>query len=232
MDQNLYPLLKNYKFICIGEMHGTKEPAEFLSTLVKLFVSNNKKVIVGMEIPDSLMGSFRQQPDSAGLLKTEFFSRKSDYGLESSAWFHAIVSCNQFGVTFCFFDNGNTDRDLGMHEKLADCSMNDSTAIVVTLTGNVHNKLLPYKNNNTMGCYLKERFGEKVFSVNHIYNGGTMYNRTSEGLALRTIPPSNNAFATATTFEKYFIRNIFSDTDGYSAYYYTNHVTASFPKTK
>lgn len=209
-------------------MHGTKEPAEFLTGLVKTFISNGRKVTVGFEIPKGEMKEFTDKQDTLSLSKTKFFSAKLD-GRSSEAWFRAIGECNRMGAGFCFFDNSKDDRDKGMFEKILECYKADSNAVILTLSGNIHNMLLPYKENKTMGCYLKEYFGNKAFSINHKYNEGTMYNRSSEGLGIHTIPPSDGLFARSTNYNSYFMQSIFKD-DCYSAYHYTKTVTASLPK--
>ena len=228
-DPKLYAALKNYKFICVGEMHGTKEPAEFLTYLAKTFVSNNRSVIVGFEISDHLMENFNKQRDSVGLLKTKFFSNTSDDGRGSEAWFNAINDCNKLGVTFCFFDAVSEQRDLGMFEKLLACYQADSNSVILTLSGNIHNKLIPFNNSKTIGYYLQQRFGAQVCAINHIYNGGTMYTKTSDGLKVHTLDPKNGVFSTATAYKSYYLPNLFNMAD-YSAFFYTRLVTASLPK--
>lgn len=228
-NQQLYAALKGYQFICLGEMHGTKEPAEFLICLARTFVSNNRSVIIGFEITDQLMEAFNKQRDSIGLLKTKFFSNKSGDGRGSEAWFNAVNACNKLGVKFCFFDDSGEQRDLRMFEKILACYQADSNSVILTLSGNIHNKLIPFNGSKTMGCYLQQRFGTKVCSINHIYNGGTMYNKTSDGLKVHTIDPINSVFSTATGYKNYYLTNLFNIAD-YSAFFYSRVVTASLPK--
>ena len=228
-NQSLYNRLKNYRVICIGEMHGTQEPAEFLTGLARSFVSNKRKVMVGFEIPAGEMADFIEQNDSLNLSRSEFFLKGPSDGRNSIAWYNAINTCRKMGAGFCFFDSGS---DKGMYDRVLECYQSDTSAVLITLSGNVHNKLLPCKDIKTMGCYLAEKFGEKVFSINHIYNEGTMYNRSSQGLTLRRAAPKNNAFSTSTSYGAYFIPNIFNQTDGYSAYFYTKTVKASLPWKK
>lgn len=211
-------------------MHGTKEPAEFLVYLAKLFTDKKRKVIVGIEIPKGSMTKFIERPDSIGLTESGFFSVKGGDGRNSEAWFKAINECNnKLKVSFCFLD-GYPDNF--KYDNIMECYNADTNAVILTLTGNVHNKLLPYKDKKQMGCYLKDRFGNKAFSINHIYNEGTMYNLTSDGLNVRTFPPTNGVFATSTNYSNYFLLNIFNTGRDYSAYYYTKIVTASLPFKK
>ncbi|MBS1636885.1 MAG: hypothetical protein JST26_13290 [Bacteroidetes bacterium] len=228
VNQNLYNLLKNYRFICLGEMHGTKEPAEFLTGLAKTFASNNKQVIIGFEIQDSLMASFYQQHDSSGLSKTAFFSGKTVDGRGSEAWFRAINTCNKLGVRFCFFDNTKANRDFVMYENILKCSRADTNAVFITLSGNIHNKIVPHNGSKTMGCYLKERFGKKVCSINYMNNGGTMFSKTADGLKIHQVAPGNSIFSTVTAYENYYLPNIFNIED-YNGFFYTKTMTASLP---
>jgi len=228
-NDKLYSALKDFKCICIGEMHGTKEPAEFLVYLTKLFTDKKRKVIVGIEIPKGSMTKFIERPDSIGLTESGFFSNKGGDGRNSEAWFKAINECNKLKVQFCFLD-GYPDNY--KYDNLMECYKADTNAVILTLTGNVHNKLLPYKDIKQMACYLKDRFGNKVFSINHIYNGGTMYNLTSDGLKVHTSAPTNGIFSTSTNYSNYFLLNIFNTGRDYSAYYYTKVVTASLPFKK
>jgi hypothetical protein len=230
-NQNIYAVLKNFKVICLGEMHGTKEPAEFLIGLTKTFISNKRTVILGLEIPEKLMTQFHKQRDSIGLSQTNFFTEKTVDGRGSEAWFRTLNECNKLGVKFCFFDNSNSNRDLGMYEKLIDCYQADTNAVLLTLSGNVHNRIVPFNDAKTMGCYLKERFGNKVCSINHTNNGGTMFSRTSKGLKVHTIEPTDGIFSTSTMYDNYYLPNIFNITE-YSGFLYTKTMTASLPRTK
>lgn len=230
-NQNIYTALKDYKVICIGEMHGTKEPAEFLIGLTKTFVSNKRTVVIGIEIPESTMAQFQSQSDSIGLSKSKFFTDKTRDGRGSEAWFRAINECNKLGLKFCFFDNSDPDRDLGMFNKLMKCYANDTNVVILTLSGNVHNRIVPFNGAKTMGCYLKERFGDKVCSINHINNGGTMFSRTSAGLKVHTIEPTDGVFTTATKYDSYYLPNIFNSWE-YNGFFYTKTMTASLPHTE
>lgn len=230
-NQEVYSVLKNYKVICLGEMHGTKEPAEFLTGLARTFISNNRRIIVCLEIADSLMTQFAEQRDPTGLSRTNFFSGNRGDGRNSAAWFSVINACNNLGVRFCFFDNSDDNRDLGMYQRIMDCYSGDTTSVVLVLSGNIHNKIVPYKNDSTMGCYLKAHFGRKLCSINHLYNGGTMYNNTSEGLKVHQVQPLNSVFSTATDYDGYYLPNIFT-LDDYTGFFFTRTITASLPAKK
>lgn len=228
-NEKLYSALKDYKCICIGELHGTKEPSDFLVYLAKLFTDKKKKVLVGIEIPKEEMAEFIAKLDNKNLPKTAFFSTKGTDGRNSEAWFNAISECNKLKTPFCFFDSYS---DSLMYTNLIDCYKTDTNYVVLTLTGNIHSRLEPFGDMKTLGSYLIEFFGSKVFSINHIFNEGTSYNSSGDGPTLRKIPPFNSAFATSTNYTSYFISNIFNGPYSCSAFYYTKKVTASLPYKK
>lgn len=226
-NQNIYCLLKKYKCICVGEFHGTKEPSEFLTGLAKTFLANNKKILIGFEIQKSTLLNFPSQNDTNSLSKTIFFNQKRMDGKNSKAWFKAISELNKLNVKFCFFDEGLGDSV--MSKNLINCYKEDTSFVILTLSGNLHNKLLPYKNSKTMGTYLKTFFGDNIFSVNHIFEKGTMYNLTSEGLKIHSLPDKKTNFSLATNYINYFISNTFNKTNGYSGYLFTKEINASLP---
>jgi hypothetical protein len=227
-NDKLYSALKDFKCICIGELHGTKEPADFLVYLTRLFTDKKKKVLVGIEIPKEEMKEFIAKSDNNNLMRTAFFSIKGNDERHSEAWFNAISECNKLKVPFCFFD---AYPDSLMCSNLIDCYKSDTSYIIITLTGNIHSGPEPFGDYKTMGYYLKEYFGNKLFSINHLFNEGTTYNSTDD-LKIRKIPPINNAFATSTSYASYFILNIFDGPYNCSAFYYTKKVTASLPFKK
>ena len=227
-NDKLYSALKDFKCICIGELHGTKEPADFLVYLTRLFTDKKKKVLVGIEIPKEEMKEFIAKPDNNTLKRTAFFSTKGKDRRHSEAWFNAISECNKLKASLCFFDGY---PDTLMYSNLIDCYKSDTSYIIITLTGNIHSSPEPVDDYKTMGCYLKEYFGKKSFAINHFFNEGTIYN-SSDDLTIRNIPPINNAFATSTSYSSYFILNIFDGPYNCSAYYYTKKVTISPPFKK
>lgn len=225
-NASLYASLKNYKCISIGGMHGTEEPAALLAYLTKLFAADHKRVIVGIEIPETTMAKFIAQQDSSHLAQSEFFSGNNGHGRASKAWFNALNACNRLGVDFCFFDSYS---DSTMYLQLLKQYRNDTSAIILTLSNTSHNSFNPNGTGNTMGFYLNNFFGKQFCSINHIFGGGTMYHHSSHGLELYEFPPVNQVFANATHYSSYFIPNTFGAANSCSAYFYTQKVTASLP---
>ena len=234
-DDAIFKEISAYKCLMIGEMHGTKESAEFVTTLTELSVRHGRKVVLGLEIPSGDMLPFTKKPTPKNLIKTWFFKTGYGDGRNSAAWFQLIVACNKLpGVKFCFFDatvENSQNRDSLMFSNLIKDYRQDTSRLLITLSGNIHNKIKPYKYGKTMGCYLADYFPDhKVMAINHLYGSGTVYNRTTEGLNIREITGQTGIFTTATPWERYFLPSLPPDfPSDYTAIFYTRTITASGP---
>ena len=233
----IFERIKDQKCILLGEMHGTEEPAKFLTGLVKTLVKNNKKVLLGLEIPSSDMIGFTLKKTKKQLTKTNFFSVGEGDGRNSKAWFQLILSCSKLkNVDFCFFDFKNEksnfnpkNRDSLMFCNLKSEYLKDTSRIIVALSGNIHNKIELFRGEKTFGCFAKDYFlNDKIMSISCQYDSGTMHNRTYEGLKIREIKGQGGAFLAATNMTNFFLFKIpKSFTKDYSAILFTKFITAS-----
>ncbi len=231
---NLYNTVKNYKFILVGEMHGTKEPADFVCGLLKEFSEQNYKVILGMEIENRKIISFSESKKIKDIDKADFFKLGENDGRNNEAWYNLIAQASKIkNVEFCFFDTElgfDETRDSIMAINISKKYIEDTNAVIITLSGNIHNKTLVYKNIKTMGCYLKQMYGKKVFSINHLYNKGTAYNNVGNGLKVNIIESYSQTFSNAVNYTNYFLLNNFQNyLLDYSAFIFTDTITASLP---
>lgn len=238
-DTNLmvYNAIKNYKCISVGEMHGTNEPAAFVLGLVKSFISNNRKVILGMEIENRKIAKFSKNNKEKYIKESDFFTISTNDGRNSEGWYNLIKEANKLeNVKFCFFDTElgfNITRDSVMASNILKKYLVDTNYVIITLTGNIHNKTILHNENKTMGCYLKDYFGPKLISIYHLYGKGTMYNNSGKGLSIVDVEPTNNTFNDATNYTNYFIFNKFQNYfPGYSAFIFTKLITASLTHQK
>ncbi len=232
----LFEQIKDYKCLMIGEMHGTEEAAAFLTDLVKTSSQHGKSILLGIEIPASDMARFIKKPTTKNLKKTTFFKQGYGDGRSSEAWFRLIEDCKKLkNVEFCFFDvetNSNEqNRDSIMFIHLINTYQKDTTKVIYTISGNIHNKIKPFRNNKTLGYYMVEYFSKyKLISINHLYGSGTVYNNNGEGLKIRDIKGMTGIFATSAPFENYFLSKLPAGImDDYSGIIYTKNITASLP---
>jgi uncharacterized iron-regulated protein len=61
LSDKIYNEIANYEIIMIGEMHGTKEPAEFAYGLCNLVTKFEKNVVLALEIRSSQMNNFQMK---------------------------------------------------------------------------------------------------------------------------------------------------------------------------
>ncbi len=233
-SEQLFDKIKNYKCVMVGEMHGTQEPAAFLGELVKIAVKNGKKVILGIEIPSKDLRQFIGKSTTENLKNTHFFKTGYGDGRNNKTWFDLIETCKVLpNVELCFFDVDtiSSNRDSVMFANLLKKYTQDTTNVIYTISGNIHNRLTPFNEQKTLGCYLVDYFSDKkIMSINHFYGSGTMYNDTGDGAKLHKVNTPPSIFATSTSLENYLLPSLPQGfMTGWTAILYTKVVTAAMP---
>ncbi len=71
-NKKLVDILAAHPIIMVGEMHGTQEPARFVSYIARQLVRSGRAVNLGLEIPHTQMGEYTSS-SSVGSLKRSFF---------------------------------------------------------------------------------------------------------------------------------------------------------------
>jgi hypothetical protein len=233
LPDSLISRLANYKIIMIGEMHGTQEPVRFFTQLVSK-LSARKKIIAGYEIPGYLFSLKKEEINDSSLRKQKCFQFNTD-GRFSTSWYESILALSKkTNVEFLFFDisfgQDPHNRDSAMFLNIRNKYLMDTSVIIVTITGNVHNKLIPHKNSNTLGCYLRTYLTPSILSMSHHYNNGSMYNNFGQGLKINHVNDEAGVYKTLHSSANYFY--IFGKDDKWSAwnsFLYTEKINASFP---
>lgn len=159
LDSSFYPHFKNYNIIMTGEMHGTLEPAKMTEQLARLILLHENSVSIGLEIPEKEMSSFRQNPSEKTLKESRFFSKPNEDGRNSRAWFELVRYCmNEPRVELFFYDNGvagdGVPRDSLMYLEVKKHALAHPKNKILTISGNLHNQLIPFNDMKTMGFYL------------------------------------------------------------------------------
>ena len=202
-DPSLYTHFKNYQLILMGEMHGTQEPAKMVEQLAKLFLLHEDSVSVGLEIPPKEMGAFLKKPSEKTLKTSAFFSKPNEDGRNGQAWFDLVRYCmNEPRVSVFFYDNSALDdgvpRDSSMYLEIKKQALAHPKNKILTISGNLHNQLIPHNNLKTMGSYLSSDSTlfpkNRICSIYHYYAEGTMLNNTGNGLELTTIQFQDSDF--------------------------------------
>lgn len=233
LENEIYDNLAPYEIILIGEMHGTNEPAIFASGVCNLITEHEDKVIMAMEISPSQMEGFKPDMSIDQLKDLNFFAGENSSGMNGEAWLNLIHECNQNdNIIVKFFDYQRVaPRDSSMYNAIVDIRKAHPNSKIVTLSGNMHNRQEPYNDNMLMGCYLMKDSinfnADKICSIMHFYNQGTMLNNMGNGLELKTIEGKENIFNTTLSSDILFVDNIYDNLSYFTHILYTDKVTHS-----
>jgi len=233
LNKDIYQEISGYDVIMVGEMHGTREPANFVFGLCELIADREDRVILALEIPGYLMSGYSQNITEERLRELEFFQSENSDGRNGQAWLELIANCNKNDkVQIQFIDNNLiAPRDSSMYMDLLEIRRVHPETKIVTLTGNIHNWLKPFRGKLKLGGYLmkdSKNFGpDRIMSINHIYKQGTMMNNMGNGLELKTIKGKETFFNTTIESKMYLCKRIMDRQDQYTHFLFTENVTHS-----
>jgi hypothetical protein len=237
LSNDIYNLVSDYSLIMIGEMHGTNEPAEFVIGLTDLLTSKGDSVQVGMEIPSTKMKRYIEEHSDNSIYSSDFFKRSVD-GRASDAWAQVISKVSKNHKASIFFYDVNDgdcsnvdDRDSMMYLKIKNKIQEHPSWKTITISGNIHNMLLPYKGKAKTAYFLINdqdlNLKDRICSLNHLYQRGSMINNSGNGLELKQVDNSDSDYSTAVDYDNYLFLMPINVTFGYSGIYFTKNVTAA-----
>jgi len=239
VNDSVYKAVKDYSAIMIGELHGTQEPTELLVGIVKTLIKNQKKVVVGFEISSDGLNDFTTNPTIETLKKSVFFNAASPDGRQCIAWAEMLVELKKLNVDIVCFDldmahkrDKNINRDSLMFENLNNYLKTDTIRVLITLTGNISNKLTAYKNVKTLAYFLQNNTNsclknKKILALNYMYGKGTAMNWENNGYKLREVEGNAGFYEYATPFDNYLF--IYDVQEGYNGILFSKTITASPP---
>lgn len=228
-SEAVYALIKGKKAILVGEIHGSNEAAEFTQGIVESLLAHQQDVILGLEYPAD-----KQQDIQANKLTQLIANWERQFQLDgrcSQAWL-ALVQRYRLnaGVQIKFIDQTSQQKNLNtdscMAVNLLQAASANPQAVLVTLTGNIHNKLNPFRGQKTMGCFLATHLGstwEQLVSVNHWYGSGSVVNNTGAGLVRRSVADRSGPYGQATSYSNYYLP--ITPIDGYTAILFTRTIS-------
>ena len=236
LNSDVYEKIKDFDLIMVGEMHGTMEPAQLVFGLANISVKNEGTVSVGIEIPRDEMATYLRNPSDSNVLESRFFSKPNNDGRNGEAWAQLIRNCQANSqIHVFFFDNVGeqqvSNRDSAMYLSLVEQKLKFPSDKIITLSGNIHNRTIPYKEIVTMGTYCMNdsvNFNQtKICSIAHQFSEGTMLNNKGNGLETTTIEFQESVYSKSVPFSKYLL--FFPMTDDYpnNCIFYTRKVNQS-----
>jgi len=232
-NEKIYNRVSDFEIIMIGELHGTNEPAQFAYGLCNMISQKEGNVIMAMEISPNQMVGYHDRMERNELAQLSFFNGENTSGMNGQSWLNLITKCNiKKEIKLEFFDHQLfAPRDSSMYLALKDIKNRYPNTKIVTLSGNLHNRLKDFNGNKMLGQYILEdtvNFNkDKIMSIMHYYSEGTMLNNMGNGLELRAIESKPNIFNTTLKSEMAFCTNIFPDKTYFTDILYTNKVTHS-----
>jgi len=233
LNQKLVDILGSHRIIMVGEMHGTQEPARFVSYVLRQLLKSGRTVNLGLEIPHTQMGEFISSPSVSSLKRSFFFREGFKDGRNSKEWFDLIAAYTGNPYVKLFFFDVDPDAnvsspDSGMYTLVKKAIIQRPQAITVLLGGNIHNRLLPFRYGKTLACYLQADLPPElqpgILSINHQYKFGAMQNYTSAGFGIHKVEPTPSTYSETVPFKRYFSL-LKSSTGPYNAVFYTEEVT-------
>jgi len=238
LNKQVYDVLSGYRLIMIGEMHGTNEPVKFATNLAELFASKGDSVQFGFEIPSDQMKTFLILQTDSSVFRSEFFVNPSFDGKASVAWAKAIILLSKNPRIKVFFYDLNKDetsdnekRDSLMYGKIRSKIKEHLSWKTITIGGNVHNMLLPYKGKNKIAYYLCKdttlNIASKLCTLNHYYQCGTMLNNRGNGLELQQVQTNSSLFSGVVGIDNYLLLFPNSMRNEYTGIFFTRTVTAA-----
>ena len=236
LDKLVYEKLKDFNLIMIGELHGSNEPANFLIGLTGLFANYGDTVQVGFEIPDGLMTAHNRLLTDSSVYQSDFFLNGFDDGRASIAWANAITQLTKNSRVQVFFydiykteSNRFLNRDSIMYLNIKRRLIEHPNWRIITLSGNVHNMRLKFRENPTAANYLCNdkdlKLTYKICTLNHNFLCGTVYNNTGNGLELRKVNNNPSIFSETFDFDNYLY--LYKTANTYNGIFFTKNITAS-----
>ena len=234
LNDSIYQKFKSFDAIMIGEMHGTQEPASLVKSLAHLILKKEGSVSVGIELPEKELTSFIKQSKKKNLLHSTFFTKENTDGRNGQAWFNLILSCSkQKNIHLFFFDNSHEyqikNRDSSMYTDVLRQRLQYPEEKIITLSGNIHNQLIPFNGQETMAsyCYSDTVSFKHICSVRHLFSEGTMMNNTGNGLELHKIDYESSIYSTTVDSDNYLLFYETSEPSANNCLFYTRKVSHS-----
>lgn len=234
--------------LLVGELHGTDQSPGFVGEFVCTALSYGYEVTLGLEIPDAESAAVETFLRSDGsdtardaLLAGPFWTAEFKDGRQSTAMLKLLEDLRQhttMGETLevVLLDAYDVDdRDAAMAERLLESINEDTYAIAIALTGNLHNRTVRGidfdPDYEPMGYLVKQELGpRRVRSLDVRYSGGQAWGCESAtdcgartwGATPNSETPTNRVLPTI---------EIESETTGsaYDGYYLVGELTPSAP---
>lgn len=244
-EARILALLKPFRVVAVGEMHGTKEIPEFVGTLAKWMTKDGSPLTVGLEIPEEhqyALDQFTKTKDQSILQSLPHFRSNDGRGSKAMASLLQDLSLNS-SIRILAFDNQNSATCQECDEKMAATIARDlkirSGERVLLLAGNVHSSMC-------RGNHFDPTYRPMAYILSHEQNSPVANSEICSILATfqegqswcmmepHTSPPHtfkihHDVYCDSVDWQSYFLLLPAMSSDGYKAVAFIRRVTASEP---
>jgi hypothetical protein len=231
LSDSIYAMLSGFQIITVGEIHGTNESAPFVYGLTDLFTNKGDSVLVGLEIPPTLMAKYTLLHTDSSIFQSEFFNNPPFIdGKESYPWATLIAMLNNNPKVKIFFYDVNAgegkvyERDSLMAQKIKVQHTNNTKWRVITLSGNYHNSIT---NQTAMTAVLKRNIEAKVCSLNMEYKEGSANANFGNGIEVKRLGSYPSIFNSTAGYDRYLLLYSPQANYDYNGIYFTKYITAA-----
>jgi len=250
----VYDSLKIFDIILCGEFHGSNESPQFIEGLVNLWLKNDQKVILALEIEENnqlFVDSFLSTGDFSIIHKMPHFNTKVKDGRSSKAMAELLskMYMQKNLSVFCFDTNAKyrngQERDSLMAINLSKNILMHPEYKTILLAGNIHSMLKKgYWNNpdyKTMGYFLSlnnKLCNLKMTSLNIIYGSGFIWHCRDDNGGVHPLYPDNmdryNRYNEYRQEDNYFFwdhsgNELIDYLPGYAGFLASKYISASRP---
>lgn len=237
-------VLKPGKILLLGEMHGTAESPAFVADLACHAAKAGRPVTVALEVNraeaprvEAYLASKGLSEDRAAFLQGDFWSHQGRDGRSSEAMASLVESLRKLrqqgaSLKVELLDPGpggykdGPDRDRQMAANLAAAVERSPGDVFVSLTGNLHNRIVRGWSNNPgyewMGYLLRQKHADRVVSLNVSSTGGTAWVCFGEDCGPKPMKGKEDPGGPRITLHP-------QDDSGYDGTYFIGAMTASPP---
>lgn len=191
--------------VLLGELHGTRQIPKAAGDLACAALARGLDVTVALEIPQSEDERIQAYLDGAGsqedqrrLLAGGFWQRDDQDGRSSGAMLDLIESlrvlrARTHDIDVLLIDNELVpDRDVFMAQWLKLAVSDDPARFYLSLTGNVHSRIVAPEGRVTMGAHLREVLPEaNIVALQATYTAGTAWVCTRDGCGVLAVSGTN-----------------------------------------
>ncbi|WP_372368510.1 hypothetical protein [Candidatus Uabimicrobium sp. HlEnr_7] len=241
LPAKIYKIIKPYRVIILGELHGTNEGPELIYKLSQLIHSKKEKVAVGLEMSETFqktIDTFFQTNNFEQLKQSIPFNYPTKFqdGRSSTAIALLIKKAALKEIPIICYDPEDwNNRDIGMAKNITKVFQAKKLDKIILLAGNAHallEKSTQQKSKPMANALFSSKFS--IFSQKDILSIHMRSYNTKAWVMLTEIPKIHHFSPIGTVYSKYIPWDMYflhepHNSKKYNATFFWRNITASPP---